>query len=150
MAPEQIFLLLLGFASVIGTTLGAFNKMKKELTEAQKTVGEKYIKTKDLEEIVGHKGEILSIKEILEKLDRQDQKFAHDLDVLMCHDATLQDHAKMIKEEQVHDDRQDTEMRMILKALLAVLRSLEQKGINHTTTANIHEIEAYIWKTENN
>lgn len=148
MAPEQIFLLLLGFASVIGTTLGAFNKMKKELTEAQKTVGEKYIKTKDLEEIVCHKGEILSIKEILEKMDRQDQKFAHDLDVLMCHDATLQDHAKMIEEEQAHDDRQDTEMRMILKALLAVLRSLEQKGINHTTTANISEIENYIWQTE--
>lgn len=148
MAPEQIFLLLLGFASVIGTILGAFNKIHREFSEAQKAVGEKYIKTKDLEEIVGHKGEILSIKEILEKLDRQDQKFAHDLDVLMCHDATLQDHAKMIAEEQAHDDRQDMEMRMILKALLAVLRSLEQKGINHTTTANIKEIEAYIWKTE--
>lgn len=55
---------------------------------------------------------------------------------------------KVLGEEQVHDDRQDTEMRMILKALLTVLRSLEQKGINHTTTQNIHEIEDYIWKIE--
>lgn len=148
MAPEQIFLLLLGFASVIGTTLGAFNKMRKELTEAQNAVGERYIKTKDLEEIVCHKGDILAIKSMLEKLDRQDEKFAHDLALLTKHEQTLQDHAKMIKEEQAHDDRQDTEMRMILKALLAVLRSLEQKGINHTTTSNIKEIENYIWQTE--
>ncbi|WP_019134810.1 hypothetical protein [Kallipyga massiliensis] len=39
-------------------------------------------------------------------------------------------------------------MRMILKALLAVLRSLERQGINHTITSNIKEIEAYIWKKE--
>lgn len=148
MAPEQIFLLLLGFASVIGTVLGAFNKMRKELTEAQNAVGERYIKTKDLEEIVCHKGDILAIKSMLEKLDRQDEKFDHDLALLTKHEQTLQDHAKMIKEEQDHDDRQDMEMRMILKALLAVLRSLEQKGINHTTTSSIHEIENYIWKTE--
>lgn len=148
MEKEQILLFILGIISVIGTILGAFNKMHREFTEAQKAVGEKYIKTKDLEEIVCHKGEILSIKEILEKLDRQDQKFAHDLDLLTKHEQTLQDHAKMIKEEQDHDDRQDMEMRMILKALLAVLRSLEQKGINHTTTSSIHEIENYIWKTE--
>ncbi len=44
-----------------------------------------------------HKGEILSIREILGKVDWKDQKFAQDLDVLTCHDKTLQDHAKMIK-----------------------------------------------------
>lgn len=149
MAPEQIFLLLLGFASVIGTVLGSFNKMHREFSEAQKAVGEKYIKTKDLEEIAQHKNDVLGIGGILEKLKRQDEKFAHDLQAITCHDETLKKHSQIIEQEMQHDGRQDIEMRMILRALLAVLRSLEQKGINHTTTANIKEIEAYIWKTEN-
>lgn len=149
MSAQEAILFIVGFAGVIGSVLKGFNSLKSEFDQAQKAVGEKYVKTKDLEEIAQHKNDVLGIGGILEKLKRQDEKFAHDLQAITCHDETLKKHSQIIEQEMQHDGRQDIEMRMILRALLAVLRSLEQKGINHTTTANIKEIEAYIWKTEN-
>ena len=97
MEKEQILLFILGIISVIGTVLASFNKMSEEIKKTRDTIGEDYIKAKDLEEIAGHKEAILGIGGILKRMDKQDEKFAHDLDVLTCHDKTLQDHAKMIK-----------------------------------------------------
>lgn len=148
MPNGQIMAIVGGFVSLAIAILAGFNKLNRELKEARNTIGEEYIKAKDLEEIVRHKANIIGIPEFIEKNQRQDEKLANDFEVLKCHDIALEEHSQLIAEDREHLKKQDVEMRMILKALLAVLRSLEQKGINHTTTDNIKEIEAYIWSSE--
>ncbi len=149
MPSGQIMAIVGGFVSLAIAILAGFNKLNRELKEARNTIGEEYIKARDLEEIAKHKADILGIPEFLERTEKQDEKLAKDFEILKCHERTLEEHSKLIVEDREHIKKQDLEMRMILKALLAVLRSLEQKGINHTTTDNIKEIETYIWKTDN-